>query len=105
MIADGFRDWANIDTNSLEIIIDGRHEITAAPRIEGINLQYELIGGDYFTYESALYPVNEEVLRAMGAATRVQVRIEGARNTVYRRLSPLNIQRFKIFADTFLDGK
>ena len=53
-------------------------------------------GGCVFR-ESYWYPVTSELLRRLGSATSVIVRVDGAAGHVERQFSPENIARFSEF--------
>lgn len=53
--------------------------------------------------ESFYYLVTDDVIRAIGLAKRVQMRLDG--RDIDRTLSSTNIARFKVFADAFIDEK
>ncbi len=72
-----------------------------------------LSGEDYFSYEpersrsvgeGLMFPVPPQFLQALGAAKKVQMRVETKHRTDTRDLSATNLARFRIFAATFIDS-
>lgn len=93
--------WADIHTNALSIIIDGQHTVTTEP--DPSRQVFKTYTSDLDVLEGAYYRINEDVIRLLGSAKRVQVRLVGERRSIQRSLDSTNIARFKVFANTFFD--
>ncbi len=101
-----YRDWADLGTNLLEVIIDGTTRVRATRLPTGSFFRHEVVSAEtVVVVESELFPVSEELLRGLAAARRVQFRVEGDKLAVQRTLDATNLRRFKVFAETFLDGR
>ncbi len=101
-----YRDWADIGTNVLELIIDGSMKVQATPGREWSFFHHDVLtADDVVVVESETYRVSEEVIRSIAAARRAQFRIRGEKGSVQRNLDATNLRRFQVFAATFLDGR
>jgi hypothetical protein len=94
------RDWADLHTNSLAIVVDGVHRITALPSPILRSFNNEIGGG---VTEGGCYFASEDALRLLAGAKRVQFRIDGERFSIQRSLDATNVARFKVFVNTFID--
>ena|GEM_PF-5888507 len=105
--ADDPLDWVNISTNRLTVIVDGVNIISTEPVPGASSLKGERnkAGRLVSVSEGSHYQASGEVFRLIASARRAQFRLEGERGVIQRSLSATNIARFKVFVETFMDGK
>ena len=91
-------DWMFIRPGeSLVFLVDGERLPVSGEGSAG-RREVEAAGGAVTVYEQATYAIDPSVLRRIGSASEVRMRISGQARNLERRLSQQNLERFAAFA-------